>query len=183
MWWWVEFLVPYGPMLRSRDLPFLLGLLCCLLESCSVLVLEQVTVACKSSDHCYWCHVAGGGHCNSFEGCVGSGKPVLFWSTGNAFHDRIFVSDSFSISRSDFYHLVGCNRFLVHINLLPSQKRIEVRSSAPLQISRKCRDTALLKKRKNRYGNNLTVHTANMQIGCIWLESCSHKVVFLNSST
>lgn len=66
---------------------FLLGLLCCLLESCSVPAMEQETVVCNSSDHCHWCHVAGGRHWNSFEGCQGSEKPVLFLRIENAFHN------------------------------------------------------------------------------------------------
>lgn len=141
-----------GPMVRSSHL--LLGdLICYLLESCSAPVLEQVTVVCKSSDHCCWCHVLGGCHCNGFEDCLHSRKPMLCWriaKIGNAFHNRIYVNSSFSIIGSNFYHLVGCSSFFVHTILLSSQKCIDVRSSALFQISRKCRDTALLKKKQNQ---------------------------------
>lgn len=79
---------------------------------------------------------------------LSSEKPMLSWKVGNAFHNQTFVSSNFSTGGSNFYHLVGCSRFLVHTNPLSGQKCIDIRSSAPLQISRKCRDTALLGAKK-----------------------------------
>lgn len=66
----------HGPVPRSSH--FLLDFLCCLLESCSVPVKEQVTVVCKSPDHYYRHLFAGGGHYTTAEGCPGSVKPTLF---------------------------------------------------------------------------------------------------------
>lgn len=138
------------PVVRFSHILFLeksKPVLCYLLESCSTPVLEHGALVCKNSDHCYWCHVAGGGHCNSFNGCPGSENLKLFWrivKIGNTFHNQVFISASFSTVWSNFYHLVGCSRFLVHTNPLSSQQCIEVRNSAPLQSSRKHRDTVHL---------------------------------------
>lgn len=79
-------------------------------------------------------------------------------------HSRYLQVLAFSTCENDFYYLIGCNRLLVHTSTLSSQKGIEIKSSAPLQINRRCRDSAIMEEKKKRHGNNLPVFTANMKM-------------------
>lgn len=67
-------------------------------------------------------------------------------------HSRYLQVLAFSTCENDFYYLIGCNRLLVHTSTLSSQKGIEIKSSAPLQINRRCRDSAIMEEKKKGMG-------------------------------